>query len=471
MNEGFPYTKEEWLKLRDDRPNRIPGVKTTNNSSFFTKINVDSEFIKSKSGQWTTALTVLQLSRWIGGIVLLIDDAPLLIGHTTHKSLNDLLRDLVESSDPFCEIHFNEADRFSEYVEIYLGRQSKDKMWFDQLGWYVGFGNSASDKSPNAKLFEDNIMASAYCASIVNSELYKIAIGTESILNAECWFSLWDYSVHSTTNALEVIQKHDHQLNLADFIQIGAGAVGSCFDLLLGWSDYKGSGTIIDFDPIGIENLPTALGFTAKNAIQKDQKITVVKGLFKAKNWDITTFEGSFYEYYCKNGRDFKEIVLCLANEQNLWTLLQENYPPVVLHATTSSNWSINLGRHIPIQEWCIVCRFKDDIGGKNVMRCEDIKEVAVEKDVKVFGALPFLSLGAAAILLTELVKLHINPVIFKTSNFIKLYYSNYQFSKLSFRKPLKDCPICRLQYPQLSNKYLLFSKFWHLSEAFKSGI
>jgi len=93
-----------------------------------------------------------------------------------------------------------------------------------------------------------------------------------------------------------------------------------------------------------------------------------------------------------------------LANERNVWSTIQHNYPPLVLHATTTANWGINLGRHLPFQDWCIVCRFGID-NYETVPVCSQVEINTGEQEEDILGILPFLSNAGAILLLSEIIK------------------------------------------------------------------
>ena len=137
---------------------------------------------------------------------------------------------------------------------------------------------------------------------------------------------------------------------------------------------------------------------------------------------------------------------------------IQDNYPPIVIHAATTQSWGINLGRHIPKSEWCIMCTFSEFISHLYKPKC-DTGEIAITNSQPIFGVLPFLSPAAAVLVLAEMSKLQFEkyPI---NSNFID-FSMKAPFNLVpGQRGPRQDC-VCREQQSKIYDELRGDSKFW----------
>ncbi|EKD32214.1 MAG: hypothetical protein ACD_77C00146G0001, partial [uncultured bacterium] len=237
-------------------------------------------------------------------------------------------------------------------------------------------------------------------------------------------------------------------LNIEKTFQVGCGAVGSSFDYLLSLMNVSGELHLIDYDSIEVENLCSSLLFNANDAFNKIKKIDSsnfclkkVHGLnVKVHDCDYNDFISS--SNYLDN---YPDSILCFANEKNVWSTIQYNLPPIVFHATTTPNWGVNFGRHIPIKEWCIVCRFGLE-NYKYTPICSGAKIANDSSNKEIFGVLPFLSPTAAILTLAELIKLKTYSDYPINNNFVQFMVKmNSEFNLLQMGKKI-SCPVCSTQ-------------------------
>jgi hypothetical protein len=221
----------------------------------------------------------------------------------------------------------------------------------------------------------------------------------------------------------------------------------------------KISGAIhtVDFDKVCIANTSTSLLFTGSDALDEVKKISSCEDVLSFnQRLQPLPFNGDFNDFINADNleKNYPDAVLCFANERNIWSSVQYKCPPLVLHATTSRNWGINFGRHIPFQEWCIVCRF----GMKQRNTAPTCAKGSIQNEQgtqEILGILPFLAPAAAIQVLGELIKLNMRVGYPFNNNFLQFSLKNnglsdFQTQQLS-AKP--DCPICSTQdirdYPE----------------------
>jgi hypothetical protein len=142
------------------------------------------------------------------------------------------------------------------------------------------------------------------------------------------------------------------------------------------------------------------------------------------------------------------DIILCFANEHDIWSSMQNSYPPVVFHATTSRSWGVNVGRHIPQKEACLMCTFQDYLHTGHKTECaKGLIEVETEQGTETHdGTLPFLSPAAAILTLASLTKLLSGQISKANSLEFGMRTANGRFMT-DFNGP-HQCFLCKNQHP-----------------------
>lgn len=101
------------------------------------------------------------------------------------------------------------------------------------------------------------------------------------------------------------------------------------------------------------------------------------------------------------------DVVLLLANEGNVYADLQNNFPPLVVYGTTTSGWGVNLVRHVPLREECVLCRCPNHLTPN--FECSTAEVVILQNGERIDASLPFLSLMAGTLVVAELLKAQFN--------------------------------------------------------------
>jgi len=156
------------------------------------------------------------------------------------------------------------------------------------------------------------------------------------------------------------------------------------------------------------------------------------------------------------------DMALCLANEQNVWATIQSNFPPLVLHATTTINWGTNLGRHLPKTDWCLMCRFGQELNHEFVPICgEGQLRPESNANAPVEGVLPFLPTAASVALLSEMAKVSLSnyPV---NRNFVTFSFGRPEAQFVQLQNEPKENCICREQSLDLYPTQIRATKYWN---------
>ena len=98
------------------------------------------------------------------------------------------------------------------------------------------------------------------------------------------------------------------------------------------------------------------------------------------------------------------DLVLPLANGRDVRTLITQRGESLLLHATTSGNWTAELHRHIADRDDCPSCRIPSNISVPQ-FTCSTGAAVPEQPD-SPDAALPFLSAGSGLLLAAALTSL-----------------------------------------------------------------
>ena len=457
----FPLTKNDWYQKRDDRTKR---VDTTGFESFSLDVIVSPRIKSSYSIQVMTVTSLNMLARWCRKIRVQIPDAKSFLLNSLDEKIEKILQKELPRIDPYGEFAFGniEADEYGQILFIGSPEQKIEQpndraVWIDSSGWIAGVG-SGTPADTIKKDSSRNPVGPAFASCLGVAELFRRAVGMPASLNKRSWYSMYDYSKINDPNE-GVSASYVPRFDFGRIHQVGCGAVGSSLDFLLSLTDWRAELHLIDYDKIEVSNCNRSLTFTANDAVNCRKKIDSCADILKG-NITPVKFDGSYGDFV-KAGRflDFPaDLILCLANEQNVWATIQSNIPPLTFHVTTTPNWAINFGRHIPKKEWCIMCRFSKDIDHHFTPPCS---EGEIKNPGKaIVGVLPFLSTTAASLILAEMAKIQL-PDYPVNNDFVAYSAKTAGSDFLQLQIKADDGCDCTMQ-PIL--RHLTNSKFWSLS-------
>lgn len=451
----------EWYKERNDRTNRVDNI-ILDSSAKRIGVYIPSESAQNYSTQVLAFLTINIMSRWCRRITIqMANDIECKISGRS-GNLKAILSECVSQNDPFGDFSFNDLANVQCDIHVKIGYDDifqTDDFWAQSDGWIAGygFGKQPSELESNGSI---NPVGACFAACQLNSAVFRnyLSIGTTE--NFHRWYSLFNYESSSSKEELDNPGIED-TLQLGRLWQIGCGAVGSSFSTLLSMMNVVGIVHPLDFDKVKIPNTSSSLLFTADDALNKRKKVDVChSALSKNQNLKSLPFEGDF-NTFIESGNleeNHPDIVLCFANERNVWSAIQYNCPPFSLHATTSKNWAINFGRHIPFKEWCLVCRFGLKQHDSTPTCAEGVQQNS-DGDEEILGILPFLAPAAATQVLAEVLRLAMKKGYPNNKNFLQFSLkhngnSNFQLSQIG---PKVNCPVCANQslneYPNVIRK------------------
>ncbi|MBI4744219.1 MAG: ThiF family adenylyltransferase [Actinobacteria bacterium] len=461
---NFPIVQNEWYAQRDDRTVRVPEAINFHQYKLYVIIGNDLNSVVSQV-MAATALNIL--ARWCR--ILRVEIPPDIISLLNIKpgySFIDVVAEIMYDADPYGQFTFGPVDEKDGVEILIIGKTSKKIQrpcyWINAAGWLAGVGYG----TPTAEMDEKdpNIIGPAFAACLGNAEIFKQAIGLKKPEEFSIYYSLYDYSLSFEPSSLQNPTLLE-QFDLGRIHQVGCGAVGSAFDFFLSLTNWKGLVDLIDYDIVNFTNCNRSLIFSAWDAVEHQKKVNICKrNLEINKGISVLPYDGSYSDFIENQGylQNCPDLILCLANDQNVWATIQNNFPPIVIHATTTINWGLNFGRHVPKKEWCIMCRFSKEIKDTFIPPCSEGMINNETQEEPIYGVLPFLSPASAIILLAELAKIGRGTPLAK-DNFIQFSMKGKANKFISSRRsPDKDC-ICKDQDLKIYPKEIIKTKFSNL--------
>lgn len=437
--------KEQWYNTRNKRTNSFltPGKDL---KGFKIGVVVESEDLRIKI---LTELTVNMLARWCNNIVL---------DGCQKVDLNDLKVKIIDI-DPYSNVELSSVSEIDTNLNILIAtgknvESNKPFVYADAMGWdaFCGLNEVGNLSKCN---WDNDIIGISFAACLANAEAFRVFnFGTNKPYSR--WYSLMSRKCESTQPPKVEGLKSKIE-NLGNIQIIGCGSIGSSFVHLFPYSGYKANFTLIDPDSVEDQNTSSSLLFNSFHSKDNILKTEVCEKYLMSNGIACK----STNEYYNQRVENL-DILLCFANEQNIWAKIQHNYPPISFHATTSNDWGVNIARHIPLKDECLACSFKNILKTEFVPNCSEVVMPTNEKDEEMHTAiLPFLAPAAAVITLAEMLKA-VNGIVSKEGTTI-FNMSTIEAEFIEDMTAFGKCSICTNQetiYSIVGNQ----SKYWTLS-------
>jgi hypothetical protein len=289
-------------------------------------------------------------------------------------------------------------------IRIGLGQQVPNGLEL-YLGWLGGRGTISTTPLTAGESDPESIFGAA----------------TAAVLGAAAVFRLAHNQPARTTrfNPIELAADHDagtrdHRtpIDVGDVLAVGARAVTAA---LVYWlrelGITHGTWDFLDRDDAELHNTNRCMTMTAAQAgwpngqpaNAASNKAAAVAQAIGGRPHPV------WYDQWQPHQQARHDLVLPLANERGVRRLIAQRGEPVLLHATTSPNWTAELHRHLPDRDDCIDCRLPDTTTPR--MQCSTgPTDVADSKSPD--AALPFLSAAAGLMLAAALAALPNGPAM-----------------------------------------------------------
>ncbi len=362
-------------------------------------IMVDPEVAAARAGQIATLALVNMATRVHRRIALVIPEAPLIARSLVPAA--DLQTAAIRTArviNPVLDLYLEPNIEGCVFVaRVGLGRELPGDLDV-YLDWHGGLGVLATSPIPGPTHDPESMFGAASAAVLGSAALFRLA---------------HDQAVHParlnpldlTADAEAGTRDHTGPIDVGDVLVVGAGAVATA---LLYWARELGTSggwNIVDGDVAKLHNTSRCLTMTAANAGWPNGEPTttpVAKAATAARAIGARAHL-QWYDHWQPHHQARHDLVLPLANDRDVRTLITQRGEPLLLHATTSPNWTAELHRHRPDHDDCPVCRIPDTAHPQ--MTCSTGPAVPEEPD-SPDAALPFLSAGAGLLLAAALADL-----------------------------------------------------------------
>jgi hypothetical protein len=362
-------------------------------------IVVGPDVAGTRAGQVAALALVNMAARVHRRIGLIIPEAPL------------LARALVSATD-FPTAAIRTARAINPVLDLYLEPEIEKHAFAASVGlgtdtdtdldvyldWDGGLGVLATAPVPSPALDPASVFGAATAAVFGSAALFRLVHGQP---------------VHPARfNPLDLVagteagtRDHAGPIDVGSVLVVGAGAVATA---LLYWArelGTRGAWDIVDKDIAELHNTNRCLTMTAADAGWPDGEPTAIavdKAVSAARAIGGEP-HAEWYDRWQPHHEARHDLVLPLANGRGVRTLIAQRGEPLLLHATTSPNWTAELHRHRPDRDDCPTCRIPDTTNPE--MDCATGPAVPEEPN-SPDAALPFLSAGAGLLLAAALADL-----------------------------------------------------------------
>jgi hypothetical protein len=455
-------TAEEFYRLRDDRTNRLTPSRDFHRLR--VRLAAGTPTVHTACGQMQLLVAANLLARWCRSVEFAFPDAPLPapLQAEGHATLHRRVLAEVREADPFGRFSFDpDSAGAAQYTLRVGGGPIPGLTDFSILaeGWVVRAGQGDLALLSNGP--ETNPAVAAFAACVGVADAFKVATGqpAESRVR-EAVIDLLTLRLGAPLDG--GVPAPPVPVILGKTQIVGLGSVGSAVVYLLMMLTFSGRILLIDHDILKVENLNRSPLFGTTDLGRK--KVHVAAGHL-AHRVPVEAFEGRYDEFVASAGRKpgDMDLLLPLANEFGVRPIIENNYPPLQIYGTTTPDWGINYHRHIPLREDCSVCRFPPTVEEQQgVFRCSE-GEVETEAGEHVDAAFPFLSMGAASLVVADLIRLQM-PGYPLTPNFAFLDLKGpLEFILTNPKRPKTGC-LCAGRSKAIHESYAATTRFEALS-------
>lgn len=364
---------------------------------------VMSAAAQTRSGQVAALALVEMLTRVHRNVRIVTPEGPLLCQSGTGDAFHDALHATAAGIDPHQDTH--RAPVTGELV-VQVGHGPCLQVPAVLAAWNGGRGevhlDGVAPASPPALSPESddtlNVLGAATAAVLAAAATFRLVHGDSprsAALNLLERTADGDAGNASVTGPVDV----------GDVLMIGAGAVAHGTAYWVREFGHAGRWRVADADPAEIHNTGRCLGMTASDAgwpggrptATAWPKVDTAAAMIGAEP-DPRWFDQTDY---CNDDRP--DLILPLANERGVRAEVGQLGESLLLHATTSQNWTAELHRHVAGQDDCPGCRIREEDGP--VLACSQ-GGARPQQPGSRDAALPFLSAGAGLLLTVALLDL-----------------------------------------------------------------
>lgn len=346
------------------------------------------------------------------------------------SSLGDACTQLARAINPHIQFEvFPDPPNTDFCIGLGVGARAETRLGYQ--GWHA---HVDGESCPTAD--DDGSLIGAAFSSVLGASIaFRRSLSLPTALKGT--YSLWEYGANRMSPGPVV----PSAINVGRVLQVGAGASGAGLDTWLRAFDVGGHWTVVDGDVVDLSNLNRQLMYVASDAGYPTGPVRNKSDLIEER------LGSPFMSVPIKYTADHPalagefDLVLALANEDGVRSALQSRAVTVLLHATTTPNWTTIAHRHVADVDDCIVCRLPAD---DPAFRCSTAQ---IDDDgTSTDASLPFLAAASGLLLLRDIVALQTGHLLDHPSNFAAL---SFRDSALHTRRLTWECRSgCRVRMP-----------------------
>lgn len=440
--DPFPITARDFYAKRDDRTNRCAEAAYQTAHCVVTS---DVRAIETFSGQVMLLAALNLLSRWCRRVSIVIPDINL---HQEIDGRSPKFADFVLSqmcdADPFGAFEIIKTPPPDVTIQLHAGENMRQcasrSVVISASGWLASISRNGHLAFPATD--SPNFFGALAAACFGVAQVFKFALGSpDDDLIADGVFDLFTLSRAPSQQSLS---DHDYiqSPELGKVLMVGAGSVASAAAYCLGLMNPSCELAVVDRDRVKVENFNRSPIFGKRT--YGLPKADALVAYLESPRIIVTAHNMWWDDFIRAHGRPPNrfDLWLPLANEFGVRWSMQNNYPPLLVHASTTNNWGVNHGRHRFGRDDCLADRFPSELP-QTALRCSSA-EVGSETE-RVDAALPFLSMFAGALVVAELARLQL-PEYPQCPNFALIDFGGDVSGIQAWdRKPRSTC-LCQTQ-------------------------
>lgn len=444
--------EQDFHQRWSDRASRYPGSQLLP-SDRAVHLHIDPEYASTYAGQ-VAAITAASLFGRMTTTVAF--DAPSLTVADPLPwkgiALDGLMRQTLEATHPRGD-HQQRAAA-SRDLRITVG-PTGDGLIVHGIGWVSYYG---SGPSPLTQSDEPNPCGAAFAVIAAAAQVQRHQGETPSVPQV---LDLYHWQTGVITSEVPTVTP---DFELGELWSVGVGSVGSCALFFLGLITRAFRPVLVDRDKVEVENVTRSALFSWEDAVAEKPKVEV------AARWlrDVGVERIESYVAWLdriprwnRRRAGTPDILISAANERNVRALIEDNFPPLQVYATTGQNWQSTLLRHIPLVDPCSCCVPGVETATAPTLCATGSPVPANSAEEQNDVALPFLSYAAGLMTAAEIVKLTLTG---KTASPNRVFFEpngRGLFSKSLDEKP--RCP-CQRRDPAIHRAAIEGSLFAGLS-------
>jgi hypothetical protein len=436
----FPSTADEFYAFRDDRTNRC--IATREYQGTGCAVYMAREQAETADGQTMLLVAANLLSRWCRRVTIAVPST-VASASVGAGDLGELVLSQMRDADPFGDFRIVDVECVtSSDVALCLGGRAPragggPTIFITASGWLAGLSLRQALALPRDQA--DNRLGAIAAACLGVAQVFKIAIGMPAAL----WLreGTFDLSRLEWSNERRPLS-WPTGIDVGKVLMVGAGSVGSAAAYCARIAGLRGSIDILDRDRVKVENFNRSPIFG--RATFGLTKADTVAGFLAGSALSATPVPEWWDEFVQRRRRLFfdYDVWLPLANEFGVRHAMQHSVPPLMIHASTTANWGVNHGRHVPGRDDCLADRFPAEVSAHQLTCATGQVEIA---NVSVDAALPFASMFAGLLIAADLVRAQL-PDYPQVPNFALFdWYGPLDTIQAWDRGPRPGC-ICRDQ-------------------------